>query len=261
LRVSWSQALLGFVAGLVISMITSPVGVSGAVFLLPFQLNVLHVPNPQVTPTNLLFNVVSCPGALIRYHGQHSLINPLVGQIVTGTLPGVTLGAVLRVYVASGPTVFRVIAAAVLLPLGLWLLAGSRRRSRVTYRSLAPQTITALGFVVGIAGGLYGIGGGSIIGPILIGYGMPVSRVAPAALTSTFLSSITGALVFALLAVNTTGAVAPDWPLGIACGLGGLLGGYLGAWAQPHLPERGLRVTLGLLAVAIATAYLIQTVV
>ena len=42
---SWSHALLGFTAGLVISMITSPVGVSGAVFLLPFQLNVLKVPN------------------------------------------------------------------------------------------------------------------------------------------------------------------------------------------------------------------------
>ena len=42
-------------------------GVSGAVFLLPFQLSVLHVPNPRITPTNLLFNVISGPGGLVRY--------------------------------------------------------------------------------------------------------------------------------------------------------------------------------------------------
>jgi uncharacterized protein len=257
--VSWSHALLGFTAGLVISMITSPVGVSGAVFLLPFQLTVLDVPNPQVTPTNLLFNVVAGPGALLRYYRQDGVAQPLVGQIIAGTLPGVVLGAVIRVYVASGPTVFRVIAAAVLLPLGLWLLIGSRSQVRATYRPLAPRTITALGFAVGIAGGLYGIGGGSILGPILVGYGMPVSQVAPAALTSTFLSSITGALAFAILAINASGHIAPDWSLGVACGLGGLIGGYLGAWVQPILPERALRVMLGLLAVTIAGGYLLQT--
>ncbi len=38
--------LEGIVAGLVIATLTAPVGVSGAVFLLPIQLDVLHVANP-----------------------------------------------------------------------------------------------------------------------------------------------------------------------------------------------------------------------
>ena len=58
--------LLGFAAGLAVATVTAPVGVSGAVFLLPIQLSVLEVPNPAVTPTNLLFNIVSIPGALAR---------------------------------------------------------------------------------------------------------------------------------------------------------------------------------------------------
>ena len=41
-----------------------PAEVSGAVLLLPIQLNVLHVPSPTVTPTNLLFNVATTPGGL-----------------------------------------------------------------------------------------------------------------------------------------------------------------------------------------------------
>src|SRR3954469_9996198 len=47
---SAASGLLGFAAGLLIATVTAPVGVSGAVFLLPVQLSVLHVPNPAVTP-------------------------------------------------------------------------------------------------------------------------------------------------------------------------------------------------------------------
>lgn len=58
---SWQVGLLGFAASLLISVVTAPVGISGAVFLLPVQLDVLHVPSPQVTPTNLLSNVIADP--------------------------------------------------------------------------------------------------------------------------------------------------------------------------------------------------------
>lgn len=71
-RVTWELVLLGFAAGLAISTLTAPVGVSGAVFLLPVQLDVLRVPSPAVTPTNLLFNVVATPGPLLRYRAQGS---------------------------------------------------------------------------------------------------------------------------------------------------------------------------------------------
>ena len=40
------------------------------------------------------------PGALIRCHREDRLDRPLVGQIIAGTLPGVILGAVIRVAVA-----------------------------------------------------------------------------------------------------------------------------------------------------------------
>lgn len=67
LPVDLAAALLGFVAGLLVAVLTTPVGVSGAVFVLPLQLSLLGVPNPAVTPTNLLFKIISIPGALARY--------------------------------------------------------------------------------------------------------------------------------------------------------------------------------------------------
>lgn len=52
--------------------------------------------------------------------------------------------------------------------------------------------------------------------------------MAPAQLTSTFLTLILGALTYAVLALTGDGDVAPIRTLALLCGLGGLVGGYLG---------------------------------
>lgn len=260
-------ALLAIGSGFLVAVVTAPVGVSGAVFLLPVQLDVLRVPSPAVTPTNLLFNIIAAPGALLRYYrtGRSRLsdgngVEPgraLTRRLLLGTLPGVVIGTLLRVYAAPGDRVFRLIAALVLLPLGIWLCT-RRSPSRKSRALLGPATITALGLVVGVVGGLYGIGGGSLLGPILVGGGLPVATVAPAALAATFLTSIAGVVTYSALSFVTAGPISPNWTLGILCGLGGLLGGYLGARVQPHVPETGLRTLLGALAIGLAIAYISQ---
>lgn len=256
----FSAVLLALLAGLLVATVTTPVGVSGAVFLMPVQLDVLHVPSPAVTPTNLLFNVVSTPGALLRHRRAGSLNGALTRRLVAGTLPGVVAGTLIRVYLAPGDRVFRVLVAAVLLPIGVSLCV--RRASRPA-RPRTPGTpgtpvVTGLGAAVGVIGGVYGIGGGSLIGPILVGAGMTVAAVAPAALTTTFLTSVAGVATYGLLALTDQGLTPPAWTVGILCGIGGLVGGYLGARLQPCVPERALRILLGVLAVGLAMSYLLR---
>ncbi|MET9346394.1 sulfite exporter TauE/SafE family protein [Streptomyces termitum] len=252
----------GLVAGLLISVVTAPVGVSGAVFLLPVHLSVFGVPNPAVTPTNLLFNVVAGPGALWRYRRDGALRGPLARRLVAGTLPGVVAGAVLRVHVLPGPAVFRLLIAGLLLPLGLWLCARTLRPARPRRSGgtgePAPAVLTGLALAVGLVGGVYGIGGGSLLGPLLVARGLPVARVAPAALAATFATSVVGAAAYAVLSLTGSGDIAPDWGLGLACGVGGLVGGYLGARLQPRLPERFLRLLLGTLATGVGGLYAVQ---
>ncbi|MEU6290711.1 sulfite exporter TauE/SafE family protein [Streptomyces sp. NPDC046988] len=255
----WSMGVLGFTAGLLISVVTAPVGVSGAVFLLPVQVSVLGVPSPAVTPTNLLYNVVAGPGALLRYRRAGQLGGPLTRLLIAGTVPGVIVGAVIRVFAVPGPRVFRLLIAVLLLPLGLWLWLRTVRPTPPRVKDLpSPRATTALALAVGVAGGIYGIGGGSLLGPILVGRGAPVATVAPAALASTFVTSAVGAATYALLSLAASGEVAPDWLLGLSCGVGGLLGGYLGAHLQPRLPETALRLLLGTLAVGIGALYAVQ---
>ncbi|MEU5664426.1 sulfite exporter TauE/SafE family protein [Streptomyces longwoodensis] len=254
-----SMGLLGFASGLLTSVATAPVGVSGAIFLLPVQVSVLGVPSPAVTPTNLLYNVVAGPGALLRYWRAGRLGGPLTRLLLAGTLPGVVLGALIRVFAVPGPRVFRLLVAALLLPLGLWLgLRTVRPSGSRDPRPASPRDIRSLALLVGVVGGIYGIGGGSLLGPLLVGRGAPVATVAPAALAATFVTSIVGAAAYTMLSLLTTGDIAPDWLVGLSCGVGGLLGGYLGAHLQPRLPETVLRLLLAVLATGVGALYAVQ---
>ena len=87
--------------------------------------------------------------------------------------------------------------------------------------------------------GDYGIGGGSIRPPSSCGIGRPPREVAPAALASTFVTSVAGVITFLALSVHHHGSVAPDWT-GIALGIGGLAGAYR-ARIQRHLPDTLIR--------------------
>jgi hypothetical protein len=55
----------------------------------------------------------------------------------------------------------------------------------------------------------------------MIGAGRPASEVAPAALASTFVTSVAGVVIFTILSLHHHGPVAPDWPTGVALGAGG----------------------------------------
>jgi uncharacterized membrane protein YfcA len=235
------------------------VGVSGAVFLIPVQVSVLDTPSPAVTPTNLLYNLIATPGALARYGRERVVRSPLTRPLVLGTLPGVVVGAVIRVTLVEGPEAFLVVVAVVLIPLGLLLAAGTPPQREAGARP-SQRVLVALGLAVGTVGGIYGIGGGSIIGPILVAAGISVFEVAPAALAATFLTSIAGVAAFALLSLVAAGTVAPDWSLGVAIGAGGLAGGWCGAALQPRLPEPVLRRGLGLIALALGVRYAVLAV-
>lgn len=58
-------------------------------------------------------------------------------------------------------------------------------------------------------------------------------------------------VTFTILSVHHGGAVAPDWPTGIALGAGGLAGAYTGARIQSRLSETLIRRLVGVLVVAI----------
>jgi uncharacterized membrane protein YfcA len=69
-------------------------------------------------------------------------------------------------------------------------------------------------------------------------------------------TSVAGVITFAILSFHHQGPVSPDWPTGIALGIGGLAGAYTGARIQHLLPDKVIRRVVGVLVIAIGARYL-----
>lgn len=253
--------LFPLLVGFLIASSTTPVGVSGAFLLLPFQFSVLGFTAPGVTPTNLLYNVFSTPGAIGSYRRLGAVDWMLIRAIFLGTGPAVVVGSILRVTTLGDPANFKVFAGLVLLVLGMNLVmqVGFERAAPSDKPRLGLSWVPVLGAGAGLIGGIYGISGGSIIAPVLVGiFGLPVKRVAPAALVSTLLTSIAGVLSFQVLASLGAGGGSegrPDWVLALLFGAGGAAGGLVGAQINARSSERWLRVLLGALAIVLGITY------
>ena len=282
--------LLPLLVAFAVSALTAPAGVSGAFLLLPFQVSVLGFDSPAVSPTNLVYNIFATPGGVYRYVREGRVVWPLAWTVILGTLPGAFVGALLRVTVLSDPRSFEVFVGLVLLYFGVRLLYGVLARGRVstgegavagcstvgiasasplrveyeyggkTYAFGTPA-IFVLSLGVGVIGGIYSIGGGSIIAPFLVTvFGLPVYTVAGATLIGTFVTSVAGVAFYELLAATGVGGsipVAPDWWLGLTLGVGGLVGTYAGARVQKHVPEVLIRSVLGMLVTLLAAKYIL----
>ncbi|MBI5739223.1 MAG: sulfite exporter TauE/SafE family protein [Nitrospirae bacterium] len=125
--------------------------------------------------------------------------------------------------------------------------------------SFSTPAMFVLAFIVGVIGGTYGIGGGAIIAPFCVAvFHLPVYTVAGAALMGTFLTSIAGVTFYSIMPVRNGFATSPDWLLGLLFGAGGFAGMYLGARFQKFVPQKFIKVSLGLMILFLAVRYIYQ---
>jgi len=277
----WLPTLVAFC----ISSITSTGGVTGAFILLPFSVSILGYNTPGVSPTNLLYNVFAIPSGVWRFHREKRMLWSMAWATGIGTLPGLVIGAIIRLKYLPDARAFKLFAGFVLLYLGVRLVQDVLRKQKVYggdgQRRLTRQTlglkifsyeydgetysvktwpIILLSFIVGIVGGIYGIGGGAILSPYFVAiYQLPVHSIAGAMLLGTFLTSVVGVLVYMLISPFFTpdGAVMmPDWYLGLSYGIGGAMGVYVGARLQRFVPARYIKVVLVIALITISLRYI-----
>ena len=290
-----------------VSFFTSMGGVSGAFLLLPFQMSFLGYTAPSVSATNQLFNIVAIPSGVYRYWKEGRMVWPLTWAVVVGTLPGVFIGAILRIVYLPDPSHFKLFAALVLLYIGVRMLLGliqqSQRKAneksdreclkqikdnvcgkslqctdaygveivhvsmnRLSYTfqrehyDVSLVGIVGVSFIVGIAGGIYGIGGGSIMAPFFVAFfGLPVYTIAGAALMGTFMTSVAGVVFYQAIApFYPEISVAPDWLLGVLFGIGGMAGMYLGARCQKFMPAGIIKWMLTMIIMFTAIKYIVD---
>lgn len=279
----------------VISFFTSMAGVSGAFALLPFQMSVLNYTAPSVSSTNQLFNIIAIPSGVWQYVKEKRMVWSLTWAVIIGTLPGVIIGAWLRLEFLPAPGDFKFFAGFVLLYIGIKLVidivktkqndtdvgqisksSGKNHDFKISKTlltlkqvefsfngeefSFSPLAVFLLCFFVGIIGGVYGIGGGAIIAPFFVAFlHLPVYAIAGAALMGTFVTSVAGVIVYQILASYYPElSVAPDWYLGILFGIGGFFGMYLGAKCQKYVSAFIIKLILCVCILFVAAKYIID---
>lgn len=293
--------LIPVAAAFAISFVCVLAGISGAFLLLPFQMSVLGYTAPSVSATNHLFNIMATPLGVYKFIREKRMVWPLAGVIIMGSVPGTLVGSFIRVRLLPDPSMFKLFAAFVLTYIGANLLYNllapqknpplepdlpdqpknlpplpatdirpiefSRKRIAYSFMGQTCQAPTkslfALCFLVGIAGGTYGIGGGAIIAPFLISvFALPVHSIAAATLLGNFCSALSGLIFFLILSVlYPNESIRPDWLLGFLFGLGGLMGVYLGASVQKHVPAAYIKILLIVLMLATAAKYFLDAAI
>ncbi|MBL6978920.1 MAG: sulfite exporter TauE/SafE family protein, partial [Desulfobacteraceae bacterium] len=229
-----------------------------------------------------------------RYVKERRMVWPLTWAVIIGTLPGVLIGAWLRLEYLPDTKDFKFFAGLVLLYIGVKLFSDTvktKKQKAIAQKSESSEQKTefiisdtrfsikqvefrfggeqfsfsvpgvfSLCLIVGIIGGIYGIGGGAIIAPFFVAFfHLPVYAVAGAALMGTFVTSIAGVIIYQVLApIYPDMSVAPDWYLGILFGIGGFCGMYLGARCQKYVPAHIIKLILCFSVLFVAGKYIID---
>lgn len=255
--------LILLICGMVAGTIGSLVGLGGGVIIVPVLLYLGNTSadfdvTPQIAVgTSLLVIAVSSLSSSISYYRQRKIDvrSSLLFFLASG--PGAIVGAFLNTRMSGGAFLvgfgtFMIAVSFLLMMRGRW-----KKRDRVwsvtrTYiDDTTNETLTygytrkvalTVSFVVGVLAGMFGVGGGALMMPVmLLLFHFPVHVAAATSMFMIFLSSIPGSITHGLY-----GNI--EWIFVLALAPGAWIGGKLGAYWSTKLKTRtlviGLRVML-----------------
>ena len=237
---------LGF--GALIGLSLGALGAGGSILTVPILVYAMGVPVQSAAGTSLaIVGLNALVGALDHLRRGRSLPKTGIAFGLSGVL-GALAGAWLNHQL---PADLLLTLFAVLMLVAAWNLVRRRvapERSAFSeqYTPAAWTRLIAAGLAVGFLTGLFGIGGGFLIVPVLvIVLGLPMRLAVGTSLVVIALNAVWGVLAYLQLG-------GLDWALTGLFATGGLLGVLLGGRVAGHLPDRALRTAFAGLIVGIA---------
>lgn len=248
-----SGSLVGFTLGLV--------GGGGSILAVPLLVYVVGVSSPHVAiGTSAIAVAASAAANLIGHSRAHTVKWPCATVFAVSGIAGAALGAQLGKTVDGSRllTLFGVL----MIVVGVLMLrprrSGGNPDVKLTLDSmptLLPLLIGA-GLAVGTLSGFFGIGGGFLIVPGLIGAtAMPLINAIGSSLVSVTAFGLTTAASYAW-----SGLV--DWPLAGLFIAGGALGGLFGTRLARHLAgyKHALTLTFSGIVIAVGLYVVVRSI-
>ena len=225
-------------AGAVVGFVLGLVGGGGSILAVPLMVYAIGVRNPHVAIGTSALAVAVNAIINLRAHARADNVKWRCGGMyasagVVGALIGSSLGK------AFNGQKLLLLFALVMIVVGVLMLRGRGNPGDPGVECTIEKAPKVLGYglLTGLFSGFFGIGGGFLIVPGLVGStGMPIVKAIGTSLVAVAAFGFTTALNYTL-----SGFV--DYPLAATFLFGGALGGLAGARLGKTLASRGDRLT------------------
>ncbi|MHA2353134.1 MAG: sulfite exporter TauE/SafE family protein [Candidatus Thorarchaeota archaeon] len=244
-----------------IGIIGSMIGISGGAFKIPLLIIMFALTAELASAASLLSALFVAVVSTVEYYRQKTqLIDYRVGILsVVATIPGTFVGIYLRT-IAAHAHLLRYIFGIFLFPVALKLIfaitdsrdRASCKKPRLGFSELGKRKLVAAIFAIfmaGVSAGLLGLGGGTIIVPVLciiLGFPM-IAAAATSMFTMIFTSSVGSVINYVYLAQIDQLSIFLYY--GLTMGIGMILGGVIGPRYASRVNEIFLQRIFGFLVI------------
>ena len=241
------------VVGLIGGFLSGSFGVGGGIVMVPLLIWLTGMDQRRASATSLAAIVPSVVIGSIGYlaHNEVDLVAALA--LAVGTVPGALLGTRLLRILPLPALRWGFVALLVVIALRL-ILVETDRGGDVPLNAVTIILLVIVGVLTGIASGLFGVGGGVIMVPVLVagfGAGDLVAK---------------GTSLVAMIASSTVGTVANsraklvDLRAAFVVGAGGVAASYLGVLVALAMPARLSAILFGALLLVTAAQLSVRAV-
>jgi uncharacterized protein len=255
------HALLSIASGSLVGFTLGLVGGGGSILAVPLLVYVVGVPSPHMAIGTSAIAVAASAAANLFGHARANTVKwPCASVFAVSGIIGAAGGAQLGKMVDGGRLLM--LFGVLMVVVGIVMMrprrSGGNPDVKLTRESM-PQLLPMLigvGFVVGALSGFFGIGGGFLIVPGLIGAtAMPLINAIGSSLVSVTAFGLTTAASYAW-----SGLV--DWQLAGLFIVGGALGGLLGIRLAKHLSghKHALSLTFSGIVIAVGLYVIARSV-
>jgi len=246
---SWTQHALAVLSGGAVGFSLGLIGGGGSILAVPLLLYVVGIRDAHVAIGTSALSVATNAFANLIGHWRAGNVKwSCAATFAFAGIVGAAIGSTLGKLVDGQELLFLFALAMIAVSVAMLRprAAGGDPNVRLT-PSIAARLI-AVGLVVGVISGFFGIGGGFLIVPgLMLGSGMPILNAIGSSLLSVGSFGLTTAVNYAL-----SGLV--EWTIALLFIAGGVGGGFLGMRAAMRLAANRRTLTFVFAGVIFAVA-------
>ncbi len=262
------ELVLSAVVGVAIGIIVGMLGAGGGILSVPALVYLLGQEPHDAAAGSLVIVLLSAFSSLLA-HSRHNHVNWRGGFAFAAVSAITAFGGAQLAPLVSGALLMVLFSMLLLSVSAVMMVRGVRSRRQeqrqidgdeaviATERVDRPQVwkIIAAGSVVGLMSGVFGVGGGFAVVPLLVFvFGFPMVEAAGTSVLVMMISAVFG------LVGRIGTPVEIDWPIVLVFAAGSAVGGLLGEPISRRARPSTLTITFGVLLLVIAVLTALQNI-